>query len=255
MNREFRSRLKTSELLVGTIVTVPSTEGVEILVDTGFDWLFIDTEHGSFDAESAQQLLQAAGRNFPCVIRVPADDEIWIKKMLDIGATGVIVPQIRSAQQVEHVVSLCRFPPTGSRGMGISRANRYGGEFQDYVDHANQYICVIVQVEHVDAVDDIDTIVAVSGLDAVFIGPYDLSASLGKPGQVEDPQVQQAIERIREACLSAGVGLGIFGIDAAAVIPYVNRGFHLIAIGTDSVFLSRAAGDALFSLSMSQRAH
>lgn len=245
MDPHFRSRLKASELLLGTIVTMPCSEGVEVLVDTGFDWLFIDTEHGAFDAQSAQQLLRAAGRDSACVIRVPNANEVWIKKALDIGATGIIVPQIRSAQEAECVVRLCRFPPEGARGVGLSRANRYGDEFQGYLEHANEWITVILQAERVEAVDNIRAIANVPGVDAIFVGPYDLSASLGKPGEVTDPIVRQAIDTIRTACLDAGIGLGIFGIDAAAVNPYIERGFHLIAVGTDTVFLAQAAREAL----------
>lgn len=249
MDQHFRSRLKASELLLGTIVTMPCSEGVEVLVDTGFDWLFIDTEHGAFDAQSAQQLLWAAGRDFACVIRVPNANEVWIKKALDIGATGIIVPQIRSAQEAEHVVRLCRFPPEGVRGVGLSRANRYGNQFQEYLEHANEWIAVILQAERVEAVDNIEAIANVPGVDAIFVGPYDLSVSLGKPGEVTDPTVQQAIDTIKTACLEAGIGLGIFGMDAAAVNPYIERGFHLIAVGTDMVLLAQAAREALSGVS------
>jgi 2-keto-3-deoxy-L-rhamnonate aldolase RhmA len=175
------------------------------------------------------------------MIRVPAGDEVWLKKALDIGAAGIIVPQVNSAAQAERVVRLCKYPPEGARGVGIARAHRYGERFQDYVTNANQEVAIVVQAEHIDAVKDINAIVKVKGIDAVFIGPYDLSASMGKPGQVGDPEVRAAIERVRKACQKRSIPLGIFGVSAEAVLPYLDQGFTLIAAGVDVLFLSCAA--------------
>ena len=133
MDDRFRAKLQAGELLVGTIVTLPTPEIAELLTSLGFDWLFIDTEHAPFDARDAQRLLQAAGRDCPCLVRVPAGDEVWIKKALDIGATGVIVPQVNSPERAAQIVRLCKYPPEGVRGVGIARAHGYGARFQDYV--------------------------------------------------------------------------------------------------------------------------
>jgi 2-dehydro-3-deoxyglucarate aldolase/4-hydroxy-2-oxoheptanedioate aldolase len=242
---DFRQRLLAGERLIGTLVSLGAPEVTELLAGLGFDWLFIDTEHAPFDALGAQSLLQAAGSNCPCVIRVPVGDEVWLKKALDIGAAGVIVPQVNSAEQAEHVVRLCKYPPEGTRGVGIARAHGYGERFQDYVAKANQEVAVIVQAEHIDAVKDINAIVKVKGIDAVFIGPYDLSASMGKPGQVGDPEVRAAIERVRKACMKRSIKLGIFGVSAEAVLPYLDQGFSLAAAGVDVLFLSRGAKSLL----------
>ncbi len=252
MTHMFRQKLRDGELLVGTLSTLPSPEIAEVLAGLLFDWLFIDTEHGSFGALDAQALLQAAGSRCPCLVRVPAGQEVWIKKALDIGAAGVIVPQVNSVEQAERVVRLCKYPPEGTRGVGIARAHGYGLQFQEYVDSANEAVAVVIQIEHADALEDVAAIVSVPGIDAVLIGPYDLSASLGKMGQVTDPKVQDAIAHIRETCLAAGVRLGAFGVDAAAVQPFIDQGFTLIAVGTDMLFLIQGAAEALSQISEAQ---
>ena len=142
----------------------------------------------------------------PCIVRVPASEEIPIKKTLDIGAAGIIAPQTNTEEQVESVVRYCRYSPQGSRGVGLSRATTYGLGLTDYVGSANDTVAVIVQAEHIDAVENIEAIVKVEGVDAIFIGPYDLSASMGKMGQVTDPAVvdrdrsrDQSLQRHRDA--------------------------------------------------------
>ena len=248
MNHQFRSRLLAGELLVGPVVTLPAPEIAEILADVGFDWLFIDAEHSPMGMRDAQALLQAAGPRCPCLVRVPAGEEVWIKKALDIGAAGLIVPQVHTAAQAGRVVNLFKYPPQGSRGVGVARAQGYGRRFGEYVAKANEELAVVLQAESAEAVRNIEAIVEVPGIDAVLVGPYDLSASLGKPGALADPEVRGAIARITETCLKAGVTLGTFGADAPAVQPFIDQGFTLIAAGVDTFFLSGAAGDLLSSL-------
>jgi 2,4-dihydroxyhept-2-ene-1,7-dioic acid aldolase len=248
MNQQFRTKLKSGQVLVGILITLPLPEITEIMVEVGFDWLFVDMEHSPMDARSAQTLLQAAGKRCHCIIRVPSGDEVWIKKALDIGAQGVIVPHINTPEAAQRVVQLCKYPPQGTRSVGIARAHAYGSQFQEYVYHANERVAVITQVEHIDAVKNIQSIVNVSGIDAIFVGPYDLSASLGKLGKVTDPEVQEAIDQVSRTCLDAGIRLGIFGINAGAVKPFIDQGFTLIAVGVDSLLLGNAAKDVLRSL-------
>lgn len=193
-------------------------------------------------------MLQAAGSEIPCLIRLATGDELNIKRALDIGAAGIIVPQVNSAGDAKRVVQYSRYSPAGSRGVGISRAHRYGFKFQEYVSKANEQVAVVVQAEHIDAVENIESIVAVPGVDAVLIGPYDLSASLKKLGQVDDPEVLQAIDRVTDACLAAGVRLGIFGLSAEAVAPYVERGYTLVVAGVDTMLLGQAASRLLSDL-------
>lgn len=248
MPGDFRSRLRAGEKLIGTMVTLAAPAVVEVLAEVGFDWLFLDGEHGPLETRELQALMQAAGERIPCLVRVPAAEEIPIKKALDLGAAGVIVPQVNTPEQAERVVRFCRYPPEGTRGVGIARAHGYGLRFQPYVAAANAQTAVVVQAEHIQAVENIERIVAVGGIDAILVGPYDLSASLGRMGEVDHPSVVQAISHVTKTCRSAGLALGIFGVTAAAVRPYVESGYTLIVAGVDTLLLGHAAGGVLKEL-------
>jgi 2-keto-3-deoxy-L-rhamnonate aldolase RhmA len=174
-------------------------------------------------------------------VRVPALGVGWIKRALDLGAHGIIVPQVETADEAAEAVRLARYAPDGDRGMGLARAHRYGFGFREYVEGANDSIGVVVQAEHARAVDNIERIAAVEGLDAVFLGPYDLSASLGHAGDISHPRVMEAIDHITQSCQAAGMPLGYFGLNAKAVVPYVERGYTLVCAGVDCVLLGQAA--------------
>ncbi len=245
MKHQFRSRLLAGELLVGTMISLTSPAVAELMADAGFDWLFIDAEHGTFDTESMQAVLQSAGPETPCLIRVAESVEAPVKKALDIGAAGIIAPQINSVEAAERVVRFSKYSPQGSRGVGISRAHGYGLKVQEYLDTANEEVAVVIQAEHIDAVNNIESIVKAPGIDAVLVGPYDLSASLGKIGQVNDSEVTDAIDHVTRVCQDAGVKLGAFGISAAAVKPFIDNGFTLITASIDTLMLGQAAQNLL----------
>ncbi len=241
MTQEFRARLRRGEKLLGTMVTLASGASAEVLAGLGFDWLFIDAEHGPLETRELTEILQAVGDKTACIVRVPEAAEVPIKKALDLGAHGIIVPQVNTAEQAAAVVRFARYAPEGARGVGLARAHGYGLRFREYVSAANREIAVIVQAEHARAVENIDAIVRVPGVDAVLLGPYDLSASLGKMGEIEDPAVVAAIDRVTEACRGVGMPLGYFGVTAAAVRPYVARGYTLIVAGVDTLYLAKGA--------------
>lgn len=243
-----RTRLRRGDLLLGSMVTIAAPEVAELMSLLGFDWLFLDAEHGALTTRDLQMLLQATGGRIPCLIRVVAGEEAAIKQALDTGADGIIVPQVNSAEQAAAIVQFARYAPQGTRGVGLARAHRYGAAFQEYVAAANERTIVVAQVEHRDAVERIEAIVQVDGVDAVLVGPYDLSASMGLMGQVNHPEVQQAIRRVTQACRVAGLPAGIFGLSAAAVEPWIDAGYTLIAGGTDMVLLAQAARDLLARL-------
>jgi len=237
----FRQRLEQRDLLIGTLFTLPSPEIAEILSEAGFDWLWVDMEHSSLEIKDVQRVIQAVGDKCPCIVRVPSNDEVWIKKVLDIDPAGIIVPHVNSAEEVHKILQFSKYPPEGARSVGISRAHGYGMKFQDYVDHANRNMIVIPQIEHIDAVDNIESIVGVPGVAAIVIGPYDLSGSMGKLGNVSDAEVKQNVEIVKKACLNVGLPVGIFGVDADAVRPYIDLGYTLIAVGVDTLFLGKSA--------------
>jgi 2-dehydro-3-deoxyglucarate aldolase len=248
MREDFRARLRARETLLGTMVTLPSAATAEILAGVGFDWLFIDAEHGPLETTDILGILQAVGDRAACVVRVAAPEEVPIKKALDLGATGIIAPQVNTAEQAADVVRFARYAPAGARGVGLARAHGYGLRFGEYVDTANERVAVVVQAEDARAVANIEGIVRVEGVDAVLLGPYDLSASLGKMGRIDDPDVVEAIARVTDACVDVGIPLGYFGVDAAAVRPYVERGYTLIVAGVDTLLLGTAAKGLLEDL-------
>ncbi len=248
MNASFKKKLIEKELLLGTILTLPSLEIVEIVCQAGLDWLFIDLEHSTLNIRDAQLMMQVAGPETPGLIRVPVNDETWIKKALDTGAAGIIVPQVKTAADVQCAVEFCKYPPKGLRSVGIARAQGYGEKFQDYVASANHDIAVVIQIEHIDAVANIEEILAVPGIDCLFVGPYDLSASMGKTGRTTAPEVQAAISKVKQAATRANMPLGIFGPAAEAVNSYIQDGYTLIAVGIDTMLLGKAVKEMMAAL-------
>jgi 2-dehydro-3-deoxyglucarate aldolase len=236
----FRARLQSREVLVGPMITLSSPEVTELLAGVGFDWLFIDTEHTPIEPPQVHALLQAAGST-PCLIRLPSSEPTPIAKALDVGAAGIIVPQVNSAEQARHIVDCAKYAPAGRRGRGLGRAHRYGLKLAEYSETANDTVAVIVQAEHRDAVNNIESIVNVEGLDAVLVGPYDLASSLGRPGDVGHAEVREAIERVGTVCLNRGLPCGMVGLSAEAIRPYIDLGFTLIVVGIDVLLLGDAA--------------
>ncbi|MBL8817979.1 MAG: 2,4-dihydroxyhept-2-ene-1,7-dioic acid aldolase [Planctomyces sp.] len=241
MQPGFRQRLRQCEPLLGTMVTLPSPATAEVLSEIGFDWLFVDAEHGALTIPDIQGILQAVGGKAACLVRVGSCNEAEIKRVLDVGAQGVIVPQVNSAEQAAEVVRYARYAPEGNRGVGLARAHGYGFRFAEYVQSANEQISVVVQAEHRLAVENIEEIVAVPGVDAVLLGPYDLSASYNKMGQIDDPEVIAAINRVTEVCRKAGMPLGYFGVTAEAVKPWQTQGYSLLVAGVDILYVGQGA--------------
>lgn len=241
MPTSFRSRLRAYQKLIGLLITLPSPEVAEICANAGFDWLFLDMEHGLLDVLTVQRIVQTVGDRAACVVRVPSHDPVWITKVLDVGVAGLIVPQVNTAEQVAAVVRAAKYPPQGARSVGLARAQGYGATFTEYVRSANEITAIIVQIEHIDAIRNIDAILNVAGLDAAFIGPFDLSASLHKTGQITDSEVQAAIERVRTAGESHKMPVGIFAPTLERAQVALGEGYTLLAVSADIALLSTAA--------------
>ena len=248
MTFQLRKRLKNGELLLGTILSLNSPDVAEMLSGIGFDWLFIDAEHSTLAPHHLQAIFQATGDSIPCVVRIPLLDEIVVKKTLDAGAAGLLVPQVNTAAQAEQLVKWGRYYPKGSRGLGFGRAQGYGLKVSEYLETANESILLSVQAESAEAVKNIESIVRVQGLDAVLVGPYDLSASMGLPGQIDHPDIKAAIQHVADVCKGAGMPIGIFGMTAEAVLPYIEQGFKYIVVGVDTVLLGNSARQLLGQL-------
>ncbi|QDT99456.1 HpcH/HpaI aldolase family protein [Gimesia aquarii] len=248
MSHNFRSKLKQGELLISPMVTLSCPETAEILSEAGYDWLFLDAEHSTYAASDLQTIIGRVAHTLPCLVRLAAPDEVLIKKALDLGAAGIIAPQVNTPELAEKIVSYAKYSPQGTRGVGLGRAHGYGFAFDDYLSSANDNITVVVQAEQIDAVNNIEQIVNVSGVDAVLIGPYDLSASLKKIGEIDHPDVVNAIQHVTEVCQKQNMPLGIFGVTVNAIKPYIEKGFTLITVGVDTVMLGQAARKMLGQL-------
>ncbi len=215
-----------------------SPAAVEAMAQLDLDWILLDGEHGAASYEGCFPLLQAMnGSQATSVIRVPAHDHIAIKRALDMGAEGVMVPYVRTAEEVRRVVAECRYPPVGIRGIGPFRGSKYETDFMDYYNHANQEIAAIVQIECVEAVQNLDAILAVPGLDAIFVGPADLSASMGFFPNVDAPEVQRAIDGIVAAAKKAKMPVGYYCGSGKEAEMRADQGFQLINFGNDMSYL------------------
>ena len=243
MDRSFAARLRRGERLLGTLLSLPSPELAEIAAAAGFDWLWIDMEHGPMGPSETQRMIQATGERCAPVVRIPEQAEMWLKKALDSGAAGVIVPHIDSAEQAALAVRWSKYPPTGSRSVGFTRANLYGQRFGGHLETANTETALIAQVEHIDGVRNIESISAVSGVAAVLIGPFDLSASLNKTGRFDDPEVRAAISHVRDVCTVKGMPLGIYAKDIAVAREALDAGYTLVCVGLDAALYAAALTD------------
>jgi 2-dehydro-3-deoxyglucarate aldolase len=244
MQNAIKAKLSEGEVTVGTWMMIGHPVVAEILAQSGFDWIVVDMEHGVVDWPRALGLVQAIeGQGCMPICRLPVNAPEHFKWALDTGAGGVMVPLIRSAEDAERAVTYAKYPPEGTRGIGVCRAHRYGAAFQSYVDSANEETLVVLQIEHIDAVNDIEGICAVPGVDAVFIGPYDLSGSMGLMGQIHHPKVEAAVDRVFQAATKAGVAPGLLIAEPASgeVAQRIADGFQFIAVGLDTLMLVRAA--------------
>src|SRR5262245_14307023 len=245
---DFRARVRRRDTLFGPLLTLAAPEVAELFALAGFDWVWIDLEHAPLSLDQARQLIQAVAGRAGCVIRVPWNDPVHIKRALDLGCDGIIVPQVRTAEEARQAVAAAKYPPAGVRSVGIARAQQYGMSLQEYVISANERATVILQIEHAEAVPHIGDILAVSDVDAVIIGPYDLSASMGRPGQIGHPDVAAMVAQLADACNERAVAWGAFAPDAEAAKSHMSRGATMVTVGTDTMHLWRASRAALREL-------
>lgn len=243
-NNPLRRALLDKKLTLGGWIQIGHPATAEVFARAGFDWVCVDFEHGAIDLETATNIFRALDA-FGCVPvgRLPANDPIWIHRVLDAGARGLIVPMVNTAAQARGAVAEAKYPPRGVRGFGFSRANRYGADFHDAVAEANDEIAVIVQIEHKDAIANLDAILSTEGVDGAFIGPMDLSGSMGLTGQFDHPDVVAALDAFLAACRDHGVAAGMHVIrpTGQAVRDCIGRGYTLLALGLDVTLLHNAA--------------
>ena len=232
MNKEFRRKVLARDVVFGTMLTVGHQTVAEALGKVGYDWLFIESEHAPNTGEILQGLVLAAGST-PVLVRLESNEELSIRRALDSGAAGVIAPKVKSREAAELIVQHAKFPPDGTRGIGISRANNFGQNIENYVKVANAAITVVVQIEDLEGIENLVEIIQVDGVDAVFLGPYDLSASMGCVGDMDNVELQKKIKYVREVCEEKKIALGIYEKSVETVDQRIREGFSIFAISSD----------------------
>lgn len=241
----FKDRLRAGQMQCGLWCTLGSASVTEVVAGAGFDWLLIDMEHSPNDPLTVLSQLQVVAGFAPApVVRLPHNDPILFKRMLDFGAQSFMVPDIRNARQASEAVAAIRYPPAGNRGVSaVTRATRYG-RVQDYPALSDASIALVVQIESPAAIDQIEKIAAVDGVDALFVGPGDLAAQMGFIGELGRPEVKERVEQAIRRIVSTGKAAGLLTGDLDFASRCQNLGASLVAVGTDAGILARGA-DAL----------
>ncbi len=243
-----KKKLLAHQLSLGCWVTIGHPLIPGLLAPAGFDWLCVDMEHSSIDlAQLLPLIISIEAEGIVPLVRVGENNPNLIKRVMDAGAYGVIVPNVSTAQQAQQAVDSVKYPPSGKRGVGLYRAQGYGRQFDAYRKWLTAESVVIVQIEHIDAVKNIDEILAVKGIDAFMIGPYDLSGSMGKPGKFNDADVKKAIDEVMRAGKKHRIPAGFHSVpsDPKQAKQRIKQGFKFLAYSLDGVFLSDAASNAV----------
>jgi 2-keto-3-deoxy-L-rhamnonate aldolase RhmA len=243
-----KAKLEEGEPAFGSWIMIGNLAVAEILAEVGFDWIAVDMEHTAIDYRTLQELLCGIERcGAEGFVRIEDNNPVAVKRVLDCGARGIIVPQVNSREEAVRAVAAAKYPPEGMRGVALGRASEYGAYFNEYFESFNDQVVVMAQVEHFRAVDNIEEIVAVEGLDGVFLGPYDLSCSLGIPAQLDHPRMAAAREAVKKAVQRAGKALGIHETrpQAGAVQRLLEEGFRFIGCSIDTVFLRTISRELL----------
>lgn len=247
--RSLRDRFTANERVIGTFCNLGSALAVEACAAAGVDWVLIDTEHGvGGETEVAAAVTSAAAYGVPTLVRVESAERIRIGRVLDLGVAGVMVPRIDSASAAEEFVSHLRYPPTGDRGVATYNRQSGFGLVPSALDDANTGVVGVVQIETLGALNEVADIAAVDGVDALFVGPMDLSYALGVPRNFTHPDYQAALDRVVAACRAHGKTPGILVNTAAAGADMLARGFGFVGLGSDSTLLAAALHSAVGEL-------
>ncbi|MEM8856940.1 MAG: aldolase/citrate lyase family protein [Chloroflexota bacterium] len=242
MSETINQKLSNGQTIIGQWVSLSDPAVVEAMAQTGFDFLLIDGEHSPIGESELANLLRAGQAGDSAIIyRVRENSESLIKMALDLGVDGVFVPRVNSPTEAEQAVAAAKYPPLGKRGVGPWRASNYFQNMDEYVTTANEATTLILQIEDIAAVEQIDEILAVEGIDAVYIGPADLSASLGILGQQEHPDFVAAIDQVAEACQAAGTPLGFDTQNADHLAQLAKQGFQILTLGMDLDYIISGA--------------
>lgn len=244
----FKEKFKNQKVVLGTWIQIPSPSICEIAASQQLDWLAVDMEHTEISYETLIDMFRGLnGTDTVPFVRVRENSALDIRRALDIGATGVIVPLVHTAEEAEKAVSFSKYPNLGCRGHAFCRANGWGLNFTEYAENANKETCVFVMIESRQAVENIDDILSTPGLDGIFIGPYDMSASYGVTGDVSSKLVTEGCNKVLESCKRHNkiAGIHIVSPDQKVIEENIKKGFQFIAVGIDSLFLMNGIKNAV----------
>lgn len=247
-NTTLKKKLRNRENTIGSWITIPNQSVIDILAEADFDWLCIDIEHTSIDYNELQILIGfIQSHDIAALVRVSKNEEVVIKKALDVGADGIIVPMVCTSEEAAQAVSHAKYPPIGKRGVGLNRAQRFGFGFDKYTEWLVDNLVVIAQIEHIEGVNNIDEIISTEGIDGIIIGPYDLSGSLGIPGKYNEQIVIDAINNVEIACKAQKKSMGYHVIepDSDLIKEKQDAGYNFIAFSTDFLFMGRTAASEM----------
>lgn len=233
---------------LGTWLTIPSTAVAEVACQAGFDWVAVDLEHSCLTLREAEELIRVIDSNKKVpLVRLSSNDEVQIKRVMDAGAHGIIIPMVNSLSDVEKAYQSMHYPPVGKRGVGLSRAQKYGTGFQSYRKWLSESSLLIPQIEHIDAVNNIDEILSHPGVDAAFIGPYDLTASLGIAGQFDHPDYLAAFKKVEEATKKRNIPMGIHVVEnnVDELKTFIDKKYNFIAFSVDFRILESSYKQAI----------
>jgi len=236
----FKQKFKTQKVVLGSWIQIPSPSICEIAASQDFDWIAVDMEHTEIGYESLANMFRALkGSSTAPFVRVRENAPLDIRRALDIGAIGIIVPLIDTPEEAAKAVSYCKYPDQGCRGHAFCRANNWGENFHEYAQTANENTCVFVMIESRTAVENIDEILLTEGLDGIFIGPYDMSASYGVPGDISNKLVTDGCNKVLKSCKKHNkiAGIHIVNPDPKVISTNIEKGFQFIAVGIDTLFL------------------
>lgn len=246
--KSLKERLTNKELTIGSWITLAHPAIAEIMAKAGFDWLVVDLEHSVITIREAEELIRVIDLcGVTPLIRLSANDPVQIKRVMDAGAHGVIVPMVNSADEARKAVESVRYPSVGKRGVGLARAQGYGSSFPQYKQWVNEESIVIVQTEHIKAVENLEAILAVEGVDGFFVGPYDLSGSLGVSGQFEDELMVEAMNKIKTCMTKSSKvsGYHVVEPDVDQFKKFVHEGYRFLAYSVDIRMLDTCCRSAI----------
>lgn len=258
MGITLKSKLRNRKVTVGSWITIGDTSVAEIMAKAGFEWLTIDMEHSAITLDQANRLIQVIELSgVTALVRVGENDPLLIKRVMDSGAHGVIVPMVNTREDALRAVNAVRYPPYGERGVGLARAQGYGLEFERYKTWLSNESVVIVQIEHIKGVENLEDILSVEGVDAFLVGPYDLTASLGHPGQFNHPAMLAALKRIKEVSKLSRVPAGFHVIqpDISFLRGKIQEGYTFLAFCFDALFLNISCRESLLKIKAYTQRH